>query len=254
MAKSKQSVSTMQCQTDPLILASLSDHLESRLKLQDALEQLGDDTEYKAEIIAAEQRDIALKMLAEQEAAKLDKSKPGQMQNSRPLHLPHSSFDRIIKSQVSEEQQEAMQKVREHVLQRDSVVRLRDMLNRCQNLSEVPRADKQSDHKIAHTSARKLPKRMFGSLREPPQILTQTSESLISLAEKLRHLDVTTAGWESAENLPHFAEDSVKTLLHQKLEQLILPVHADNGHADGMGTTYSLSQSLQSRQRNTGDL
>lgn len=222
--------------------------------MQDALEQLGDDTEYKAEIIAAEQREVALKMFAEQEAAKLDKSGPGQMQNSRPLHLPHSSFDRIIKSYVSEEQKEAMQKVREHVLQRDSVVRLREMLNSGQNEGDVPRSDKQTDHSIAHTSARKLPKRVFKSLREPPKILTQTSESLISLAEKLRHLDVATAGWESAENSSHFAEDSVRTLMHQKLEQLSLPVYADNGHAEGIGTTYSLSHSLHSRQRNATGL
>ena len=256
LAQTKKSVASMQCQTDTLVFASLCDNSETRQKLQAALEQLGDDSEYQAEIIAAEQREAALKLFAENEAAKIDDLKPSVIQKYRPLHLPQRNFQHTLQSNMSEEKQEAIQRIKEHVIQRDSVARLREMLKSDGHGSNGIRNMKQSDESVAHTGARKLPKRVFNSLRQPPRITTQSSESLISLAEKLRHLDVTTADWVSADGSSHFAEDSAITLLHQKLKQLHSTERDENGHAATMGTTqtYSLSHSLQNRQRNGGGL
>jgi hypothetical protein len=254
LAQSKKSVASMQCQTDALVFASLSDNSETRQKLQAALEQLGDDPEHQAEILAAGQREAALKMFAENEAAKIDDFKPSVIQKYRPLHLPQRNFQQTIQSHVSEEKQEAIQRIKEHVIQRDSVARLREMLKNDGHGNIGARNTKQSDESAPHTAARKLPKRVFNSLRQPPRIITQSSESLISLAEKLRHLDVTTTDWASADGSSHFAEDSAITLLHQRLKQLHSTEQYETDHAATMTQTYSLSHSLHNRQRNGGGL
>ena len=95
------------------------------------------------------------------------------------------------------------------------------------------------------------PKRVFDSLREPPKIIAQPSESLISLAEKLRYLDVASAGWEEGDSP---AVSSTSKTLHQKLKQLPAHTKQEKSQATVAGTTYSLSYSLRNRQRNSGDL
>ncbi len=252
LTQTKLSVSSVQCQTDSLIFASLTDNSETRQKLQAALEQLGDNTEDEAETIAAEQRETALKMFAEQEAAKAD-GKQATTQISRPLHLPRGNFDRTQKSNVSKEQREAIQKIKEHVVQRDSVARLREMLNHSRDEATGAHTGKQFEE-MAHASSKKLPKRVFNSLREPPRILAETSESLISLAAKLRHLDVTTEERGYEDDSLYLAQDVVRTSLHQRLAQLPVPATTEHDHAAAIGTTYSLSYSLQSRQRNSGGM
>jgi hypothetical protein len=251
LTQAKKQVSHMQCQTDILTMAALSDNWETRQKLQNALENLGDCTENQAEQIAAEERESALKLFAEKEATRLENLQPELIKQSRPLHLPHSKFDHDLQSNASGHQsQETLQKIKEHVIQRDSVTRLRDMLNQSHSDAGGWNTGQPNEGAVP-ASARKLPKRVFDSLREPPKIIAQPSESLISLAEKLRYLDVASAGWEEGDSR---AVSSTSKTLHQKLKQL--PAHSkqEKSQATVAGITYSLSYSLRNRQRNSGDL
>jgi hypothetical protein len=191
-------------------------------------------------------------LFSEQEAAKAD-GKQASKHTSRPLHLPRGNFDRAQKSNVSQEQREAIQKTKEHVVQRDSVARLREMLNHSRDEATGARTGKPFEE-MAHASSKKLPKRVFNSLREPPKILAETSESLISLAAKLRHLDVTTEEGGCDDDSMYLAQDVLRTSLHQRLAQLPFPVTTEHDHAAAIGTTYSLSYSLQSRQRSSGGM
>jgi hypothetical protein len=249
MAKTKKSVSHMQCQTDSSIMAALSDNWETRQKLQMALEHLGDCTDHQAEVIAAEERETALKIFSEQEVLRLESLKPAAIKQWRPLHLPPSHVDHEPKSnKPGHQSREALQKLKEHIVQRDSVTRLRNMLNLSHNEASGWN-DKKPPETLAHTSTRKLPKRVFDSLREPPKLIPQ--ESLISLAEKLRFLDVASA---SEKDFLDFPEESTGESLHQKLKQLPAVVKNEKQQVTATGTTYSLSHSLQSWERNGSNL
>jgi hypothetical protein len=249
LAQMKKNVSNMQSQTDSLIIAAQSDNWETRQKLQTALEQLGDCTENQAELIAAEERETALKAFAEQEAAKLESLRPVLIKEWRPLHLPLSCVHHEPTSNESANRE--LQKIKEHVVQRDSVTRLRNMLN--ENQREASVRHEQTESSI-HLNSRKLPRRVFDTLREPPKIIPQASESLISLAEKLRYLDFANAGWTTEQAAFDFAEKSSDKSLHQKLKQLPAAALHEQRQSATTGTTYSLSYSLQSWQRNGGDL
>lgn len=254
LAQAKKSVSHMQCQTDSLTMAALSDNLETRIKLRMALEQLGDCTDNQAEMIAAEERETALKMLADQEATKSEISKPASIKQWRPLHLPIGNVRDEAKSKAAERQShEALLQVKEHVVQRDSVTRLRSMLNHS-HCEAGGWPNESTDESLAQTSARKLPKRVFGSLREPPKIIPQAPDSLISLAEKLRYLDVAGAGWASENAFLDSTDESTRMSLHQKLKQLPTAATVEKQQAAEIGTAYSLSYTLQSWQRYGGGL
>ena len=266
LIQTKKIVSHTQCQTDPLTFASLSDNTETRMKLHAALEELGDDTDFQsdmiaAETLAAEQRDIALKIFEENEAARLEGLKPAVIPQSRPLHLPHRNVHRAQQSSAVEDPAapapDMTQQIKDYVVQRDSVLRLREMLeksHRGYGTRQPQPPGSQSYDSSALSSARKLPKRVFDAVREPPKIIPQKSESLISLAEKLRSLDVANTEWGSEYDSLYIENEPANSVLQQKLKQLPLSAHAGRLQASAIGTTYSLSYSLQNRQRNSGDL
>jgi hypothetical protein len=95
---------------------------------------------------------------------------------------------------------------------------------------------------------------VYDAVREPPKIIPQKSESLISLAEKLRSLDVSKTEWGSEYASLYFENEPASSVPQQKLEQLPLSAHTGRLQTSAIGTTYSLSYSLQNRQRNSGDL
>ncbi len=263
LIQTKKAASHTQCQTDPLTFASLSDNTETRMKLQAALEELGDGTGFEsetiaAEILAAEQRNIALKIFEEKESARLEGLKPALLPQSRPLHLPHKHVHREQRSNVVEDPApDTMQNIKDYVVQRDSVFRLREMLEKSHRGYGTPQPQppgSQSNDSSALSSARKLPKRVYDAVREPPKIIPHKSESLISLAEKLRRLDVSKTEWGSEYDSLYIENEPASSVLQQKLKQLPLSAHAGRLQASAIGTTYSLSYSLQGRQRNTGDL
>jgi hypothetical protein len=263
LIQTKKAASHTQCQTDPLTFASLSDNTETRMKLHAALEELGDDTDFEsemnaAEMLAAEQRNIALKKFEEKESARLEGLKPALLPQSRPLHLPHRHVHREQQSNLVENPApDTTQNIKDYVVQRDSVLRLREMLeksHRGYGLPQLQPLGSQSNDSSALSSARKLPKRVYDAVREPPKIIPQKSESLISLAEKLRSLDVSKTEWGSEYASLYFENEPASSVLQQKLEQLPLSAHTGRLQASAIGTTYSLSYSLQSRQRNSGDL
>jgi len=253
----EKSTSNFQCQTDAMLLAALADSWESRNKLQQALENIAEYKDDRAEMIAMEQRESVLKMIAEDEAAKEEKQKTdlkleSAKHSSRPLHLPHSNFDRAeqfkIDDQSREEEEKSVQKIKEYVVQRDSVARLRHMLH--QEHSESRDNGRSTEGSAmeggALVSARKLPRRIFDCPREPPKILPLPTDSLITLAERLRHLDVNSAGSELA-GMSLFEDDSVfaNASLHYKLKQLPVSVQPQKSQAAAIGTTTSLHNRLK---------
>jgi hypothetical protein len=254
LIEEEKSTSNFQCQTDSMMLAAVGGNFESRNKLQKALESIAESEVDRAEIIAMEQREMVLKMLAEDEAAneakQKEEPKPESPKHSRPLHLPRSNFDMAEKSKIDDQStkdyQETIQNLRDLVEQRDSVARLYNMLH--QERSEVvePKDSGRSKEAGASASTRKLPKRIYDCPREPPKILPPPSDSLISLAERLRHLDVNSAGSELA-GVSLFEHDSefVSTSLHHKLKQLPVSEQPRNSQTAAIGSITSLHNRLR---------
>jgi hypothetical protein len=250
MSQVKKAVTNMQSQTDPLELASLSENCETRHKLQAALEVLGDDADKLAEIIASEQREVALKIFSENQAEKTDGLQPNPAKQFKPLHLPHNNLDCVqLSPDIEVRPPELSKQIKDHVVLRDSVVRLREMLSQG-HVDKMAASKENSTYRIAKS----LPKRVYDPLREPPKLILQPSESLISLAEKLQYLDGIDATWTSADTASYFSEESSSTPLHQKLRQLpaVSPnLQTEKHPAVTMDVTYSLSHTLQNLQRNS---
>ncbi len=263
LKQSKKIALHTQCQTDPLTFASLSDNKETRLKLHAALEELGNDSDFESETIAAEklaaeQRDSALQIFAEKEAARLESLKPRLITHSRPLHLPQRNVHLAQQSNtVDNASRDMTRTIMDHVVQRDSVARLREMLKQSHNEYGTPQLQLQSSRSndsSIQSSTRKLPKRVFDAVREPPKIIPQNSKSVISLADKIRNLDVTKTEWGSEYGSLYIENETASSVLHQKLKQLPSAAQAGGQPAVVMGATYSLRYSLQSRQSNSGNL
>jgi hypothetical protein len=263
LKQSKKTALHTQCQTDPLTFASLSDNKETRMKLHAALEELGNDSDFEAEtsaaeILAAEQRDSALKKFAEKEAARLESLKPRLITHSRPLHLPHRNLHQAQQfNTVDNASRDMTRTIMDHVVQRDSVARLREMLKQTHNEYGTPQPqmkNSRTNGSSIQSTTRKLPKRVFDAVREPPQLTLQNSKSVMSLADKIRNLDVTKTEWGSEHGSLYIENETASSVLHQKLKQLPSVAQAGGQPAVVIGATYSLRYSLQSRQSKSGNL